>query len=59
MSRLFTIEQARTLLRQNDLKDGKSITNAFIVGVIVIPFRYGFIVKRLGTFAISEILANL
>ena len=33
--------------------------NDFIVGVIVIPFRYEFIVKRLGTSAISEILANV
>lgn len=30
MSKLFTREQARDWLRQNGLKDGKSITNAFI-----------------------------
>jgi len=33
MSKLFTREQARDWLRQNDLKDGKSITNAFIAEI--------------------------
>ena len=33
MSKLFTREQARDWLRQNGLKDGKSITNAFIAGI--------------------------
>jgi transposase-like protein len=33
MSKLFTREQARDWLRQNGLKDGKSITNAFIAEI--------------------------
>ena len=33
MSKLFTREQARDWLRQNDLKDGKCITNAFIAEI--------------------------
>jgi hypothetical protein len=33
MSKLFTREQAKDWLRQNGLKCGKSITNAFIVEI--------------------------
>ena len=33
MSKLFTREQARDWLRQNGLKDGKSITTAFIAEI--------------------------
>lgn len=33
MAKLFTREQARTWLRENNLKDGKSIENAFIAEI--------------------------
>lgn len=33
MSKLFTREQARQWLRDNNLKDGKSIQNAFIAEI--------------------------
>ncbi len=33
MAKLFTKEQARTWLRENNLKDGKSIETAFIAEI--------------------------
>lgn len=65
MAKLFTREQAREWLRENNLKDGKSIENAFIAEIkdvlqealeeemvehLVIPNMIG---KRLWSFRIA------